>query len=220
MPWISRVEPNPARSDQVLLTLSEFPPHIETDLPPDQAYAPGPTIVCHRDDALGLTEGMELSDARALALEHSLPRRECREKALSLLARREHAERELQRKLMQRRFAPDVITEVCAELKYSGLLDDQRFVSSWISAHRGRRPRGLRFLAAEFADRGVSPEDFSQARDALLAEEPGFEEQECRAAIARVQRTGGSTEKTRRTLQRWGFTHATILSVENSLPGE
>ncbi len=212
------MEPNPARSDQVLLSISQSPPHSTAVVEQHQINDDPEVLTCHRDDALGLTDGMELSEPQVQALQRSLFRRECREKALSLLSRRDHAERELQRKLLQRSFSADVVAEVCAELNSTGLLDDQRFVSSWIAAHRGRRPRGLHFLAAECAERGVSREDFAEARDALLAETPEFELKECRLAMLRAARSGGNPEKTRQTLKRWGFSRATIRSVENSSP--
>lgn len=216
MPWISRVEADSARSDRIVLQLSPVP---FQPVPGQQGLAPtedSQTITVHLDDAIGLTEGMELSQDRVEALQSSIPTRDCRAKALSLLARRDHAHGELETKLQQRHFQPAIIRTVCDELLHNGLLDDQRFVAAWIAGHRSRRPRGLRFLSAECAERGVSRSDFSTAERALLAEEPDFEATECRAALEKLRKTQPNSDRRLQTLLRWGFRHATIRSVENS----
>ncbi len=52
------------------------------------------------------------------------------ERAVGLLARREHSRRELQRKLVQRGFSEDVIASALAQLRADGYQSDARFVAS------------------------------------------------------------------------------------------
>ena len=74
--------------------------------------------------------------------------------AVSLLARREHSELELRRKLQQRHFQEEEITVLIDQLKAKKLLSDERFTESYINMrkHRGYGP--LR-IAQELRERGV-----------------------------------------------------------------
>jgi len=80
-----------------------------------------------------------------------------REAALRLLARREHAARELRRKLCAKGYAPAGVDEVTDALAREGLISDTRFIETYV---RGRIRRGwgpLR-IKAELGERGVDAE--------------------------------------------------------------
>jgi regulatory protein len=89
----------------------------------------------------------------------------CRHKALDLLARREHARLELERKLAKRGHDGDLIRDVLDELEREGLLAEQRFVDSFVRSRiaRGQGPVRIRL---ELGQRGVESVDA-----ALLAAE-------------------------------------------------
>jgi regulatory protein len=91
----------------------------------------------------------------------------CRQQALDLLARREHSRLELERKLIARDYATDVIARTLDALQQSGLLDTARFAESFVRSriNKGQGPMRIR---RELSERGVSDE---QARDALGAVE-------------------------------------------------
>lgn len=77
--------------------------------------------------------------------------------ALNLLARREHSQLELRRKLLLRGGAPDVITRVLEELERQGLQSDRRFAASYVRM-RMARGYGRRRLSLELRERGVDDE--------------------------------------------------------------
>jgi regulatory protein len=77
-----------------------------------------------------------------------------RERALRLLARREHSRAELARKLGQAGFAQDGIEPLLDEFEEKKWLSDQRFAESYVADHRARA--GSIKLAYDLRQRGVS----------------------------------------------------------------
>ena len=77
-----------------------------------------------------------------------------RERALSLLARREHSRAELARKLESTGFAHQDIAPLLDEFETRNWLSDQRFAESYIADHRARA--GSIKLAYDLRQRGVS----------------------------------------------------------------
>lgn len=83
--------------------------------------------------------------------------KEIRLAAMNFLARREHSQQELQRKLLNKGFEPIAITPVLRVLVEQGLLSDERFTEAFINSrlHRGSGPVKI---AMELQQRGVSDE--------------------------------------------------------------
>lgn len=75
----------------------------------------------------------------------------CRAKAIELLSRREHSNRELTQKLQRRDYATVVISEVLAKLVVERLLCDERFVECYVrsKSNRGIGPQRLRQVLRE-----------------------------------------------------------------------
>ena len=89
------------------------------------------------------------------------PYRKAMEKAGRLLARRPHARRELEQKLISSGFEAEVVGEVLARLERLKLVDDAAFAEQWVQ-ERGRR-KGSRALTAELAAKGVPREVSEEA---------------------------------------------------------
>jgi len=77
--------------------------------------------------------------------------------AMNWLARREHSLRELRDKLAARDFEPEIIAETVANLASDGLVSDERFAESFVTA-RMRKGQGPVRIRAELKKRGVSSE--------------------------------------------------------------
>jgi len=82
--------------------------------------------------------------------------RKCRNAVYRLLARRDHARRELAIKL-ERRFEPGVVGTVLAGLVERGLLDDHRFALAFARELERREPCGERLIRMKLGRRGVEP---------------------------------------------------------------
>jgi regulatory protein len=96
---------------------------------------------------------------------------ELRERALRLLARREHSRAELTRKLEQAGFVASDVHSLLDKFEEKNWLSDRRFAESYVADHRARS--GSIKLAYELRQRGV-PDSIIEAvisdnRDSELA---------------------------------------------------
>jgi len=80
-----------------------------------------------------------------------------RNKALDLLARREHSVAELRAKLLARDFAADAIDQAIDVLVHDGLVSDDRFAAAFV-ASRVRKGQGPVRIRGELKQRGVADE--------------------------------------------------------------
>lgn len=78
-----------------------------------------------------------------------------KERALGLLARREHSAAELKRKLLQKGCAADEIVSGLSELQAEGALSDRRFTEAYVHMRRNRGYGPLRIMA-ELREKGIS----------------------------------------------------------------
>lgn len=142
-------------------------------------------------------------------------KRSASERAVALLANREHSALELTRKLHNAGFDEIEIEQTLLKLQKSGLQSDQRFAESFIRSRSGRGYGSVR-IRSELKERGVNPDIIT---DSLLhAEIDWF----ALAAEVRCKRFGEqnpedykSRAKQQRFLQYRGFTHEQITESFN-----
>lgn len=80
---------------------------------------------------------------------------EARRKAMDLLARREHARVELERKLTATGFAADTVVDVLQRLADEGLQSDRRFVEAFVQSRINQGKGPLR-IHADLGQRGIA----------------------------------------------------------------
>ncbi len=138
--------------------------------------------------------------------------------ALKALARRDHSEAELRRKVADRGISAGTIDELIARLKEAGYLDDRRFALRWAeSAVRNGRGYGFR-LRFELSRRGIADDLASEVSERISAE---YDETEAVRELVNRKFTGFTAgeadEKLKRRivgyLQRRGFSLASIFRV-------
>ena len=132
---------------------------------------------------------------------------------MDLLARREHSELELSRKLASRGFDPDIIETTIGALVAERLLSNSRFVDSFIHS-RLQRGSGPQKIQAELRARGLDDALISDSMAGFDAEWPVLARQ------VREKRFGSSLpadfkERSRqmRFLQQRGFTSEQISGL-------
>ena len=132
------------------------------------------------------------------------------ERAVGLLARREHSSRELARKLEQRGVEPDEAEAAVTRLRREDYQSDRRFAEVLIR-QRAAAGYGPRYIEAELRSHGLNPVEFREAladHDWLAA---------ARALVRKRARTGRPTqsERTRlaQFLARRGFPGGVIYSA-------
>jgi len=141
-----------------------------------------------------------------------------RERALGLLARREHGVRELERKLLAKGADRELARAVIEELGARGLVSDERYAGAYTREAIRRRPRAERRLVAELVERRVPAATAARAVAAAFAEaEVDDHALALRLANARAARLAELAPAARRSrlgrlLQARGF--GTSLAIE------
>lgn len=87
--------------------------------------------------------------------------RKAKTRAYNMLAARDHSRAELERKLLGREHAPEVVSVLLDRLEAAGLLDDERYAHQLVRAQRTQRGLSKRALAGKLREKGV-PEQFAQ----------------------------------------------------------
>jgi len=137
--------------------------------------------------------------------------------AMNMLARREHSVFELARKLQQKDFPSEMITEVIEQLVADNLLSDERYAEAYIRM-RSARGYGLQRIRMEMQERGVASELISDAIEqsevdwvalALDVRNKKFGEQQPEEFSVRA--------KQMKFLQYRGFSHAQINAAVTGL---
>lgn len=116
-------------------------------------------------------EGDDLTPETIRSLKTESAAISTRARALALLARADHSEFLLRRKLLSRGHDVNVVEDVLTGLIAEGLLDDKRFAASWVRDRLRRHPEGHTVLVAGLRQRGVAAETADGAVRAVLAEE-------------------------------------------------
>lgn len=132
-----------------------------------------------------------------------------------MLARREHSETELVRKLRIRNFPESDVRLVLANLIQEGLLSHSRFVESYIHSRRKKGYGPIRIqaelmergIAEDFVDQQLNMSDNAWFTDVRTVWQKRFKGQLPRDFKARAQQM--------RFLQYRGFTHEQIESIFN-----
>jgi len=138
---------------------------------------------------------------------------EPRQTALNLLARREHSDRELERKLLGRGFSGQEVRSVIQELARQGSLSNARFAEQYVYSRIDRGFGPLR-IQAELRERGVDDGVSGPLMDTSA------EIWDERASAARIKRFGPNLPgdfkaraRQTRFLQQRGYTQDQIRGV-------
>jgi regulatory protein len=151
---------------------------------------------------------------------HADEARRALESAGRLLQSRPRSSREIEQRLARSGFEDAVIVSTLAKLTRLELIDDADFARQWVESRSRSRPKGVRAIRSELAQKGVDREriddavaDISRDDELALAR---------KAIAARIGRAAIPTDASARTavyrrmaafLQRRGFNWETVKSV-------
>ncbi|MFO7524328.1 MAG: regulatory protein RecX [Ignavibacteriaceae bacterium] len=133
----------------------------------------------------GLRKGTEISTDRFNYLILQNRKYFIRQKAISLLARRHHSQKELELKLRKKNYEKELIEDVLNSMKDSGLIDDSSFAFQFAEEKLDRKKWGANKIKNELFKRGISTElvhdvinklasPADQSESAMLAAEKKF----------------------------------------------
>lgn len=162
-----------------------------------------------------LHTGDELDDARVAALRRQSDTRRALDKAMDLLALRDHAAGELYQKLC-RKFDPHTAAATVARVGELGLLDDAGFARRR-AAELLRKRKSRREILQDLAAKGIDRDTAAAALDALAPDDG--EDPDLASARALVQKqyarklAEGKTQQVMAALARRGFSHSVIRAA-------
>lgn len=145
-----------------------------------------------------------------------MKRQSLNERAMNLLARREHSVSELTTKLLKADFELDDINAVIGKLKSADLQSDERFAENYLR-YRSQRGFGSQRIRLELKERGVADEIIN---DTL--KEAGIDwfsiatEVRCKRFGEQCPDDYKDRAKQQRFLQYRGFTHEQITESFNA----
>ena len=163
--------------------------------------------------AAGLHAGDELTEPAVAELRRKSDARRALDKAMDLLALRDHAAGELYAKLC-RRFDPHTAAAAVARVGELGLLNDAGFARRR-AAELLRKRKSRREILQDLAAKGIDRETAADALAALMPAD-GEEDPDLASARALVERqyarklAEGKTQQVMAALARRGFSHAVI----------
>ena len=166
--------------------------------------------------AAGLHAGDELTEPAVAELRRKSDARRALDKAMDLLALRDHAAGELYAKLC-RRFDPHTAAAAVARVGELGLLNDAGFARRR-AAELLRKRKSRREILQDLAAKGIDRETAADALAALMPAD-GEEDPDLARARARVERqdarqqAAGTTRQVMAALARRGFSHAVIRAA-------
>ncbi len=160
-----------------------------------------------------LRKDQELSEREYLTLREQITTRLCRDKAVSLIARRDHGRKELITKLVQKGFDKETAGTVIDALCEQGVLDDVRFAYQFILSRQRRNPEGLSLLRMRLKEKGVSTEDIEKAIGQYLEEDDAYSDA-IRRALEKLGRRGDSPDMLKMKMRKKGFFPRDIREAE------
>lgn len=137
-----------------------------------------------------------------------------RERALRLLMYRERSALELQSRLLDDGYPPDVVEPLIAWLVETTLVDDVRFAEGFARMLVRSRGYGRERAMRELRTRGIDDESARAALDA--AAPPGDEADRADALARRIRREGDTVPRLAARLARRGFAAGISLDAARS----
>jgi regulatory protein len=169
----------------------------------DEAYAFALDIMA----AALLRRGQFLSDAEIADLQDEDTRKRAYFYGVRLLGNRPRSRSEIEQKMRQKEYAPDVIESALARLEREGLVDDAEFARYWSENRTQFRPRSARALRFELRQKGVSNEDMNEAVGALDEDEAALAALISRSHTWQRLSAEDAREKAMGFLARRGFSY-------------
>lgn len=176
--------------------------------------------------AAGLHAGDELTEPAVAELRRKSDARRALDKAMDLLALRDHAAGELYAKLC-RRFDPHTAAAAVARVGELGLLNDAGFARRR-AAELLRKRKSRREIAADLNAKGIDRDTAAAVLDELLAapEDGEGDSPELAAAVALIEKSyarklaEGKRPQVMAALARRGFPHGVIREAVDRFAGE
>ncbi|MBQ5824951.1 MAG: regulatory protein RecX [Clostridia bacterium] len=160
----------------------------------------------------GYVSGDEIDEEQYKALADKIAKRRCFNRALNILSRRDHSEKELYNKL-RRADGEEAAADAVARVKSLGYINDERYAHMLAEELIARKGYGLRAVHSELMRRGVDREIAENVTSAITLDESD----NIRVLLERKYLRKMSTDKGRKqvfaALLRLGYSYSDIRSA-------
>lgn len=161
--------------------------------------------------AFFLKEHQTLSETEFLDLKKRVGYRLTLDKALSLLSRRDHGQRELTIKLIQKGFDKEIAEHVVGELVDRHLIDDVKFAYQFILSRQRKNPEGIPLLKMRLKAKMISSSDIESAMNQYLLDDTYFDA--IKKAIEKLKRKNTDRGTLLTTMFKKGFHKRDVCDV-------
>lgn len=164
--------------------------------------------------------GKEISEETFAYIQDSLIYIQAQEKALSYLGYKMRTKKEVEQKLLEKEFTPEIVAKVMAFLEEYKYVDDREFAIRYVKERLRLRPRGIMLLRMELKEKGVAEEWIDEA---ILEADPS-EEDDAVSLLEKKLRGNYEIDVKKRNqlygfLGRKGYSYGTIKSALAQIEG-
>ncbi len=161
-----------------------------------------------------LEVGKEISEETFAYIKDTLVYIQAQEKAISYLGYKMRTKKEVERKLLEKEFVPEVVERVMAFLEEYQYVDDREFAIRYVKERLRLRPRGIMLLRMELKEKGVAEEWIEEA----IAEANPSEEMDAVLLLEKKLRGNYEIDDKKRNqlygfLQRKGYSYPVIKNA-------
>lgn len=165
--------------------------------------------------SLAISEKSDIDEETFAELENGIMKRRAFNKAVELLACREHCRREIVRKLTERGYSRETAEETADKLSEYGYLDDERFARLYAKELKERKKYGAARIKQELMRKGIE-RDTVETVMCDIGDEP---ETEIRLLLLKkypnFARSEKDTNRAINALLRYGYRIRDIKNVMN-----
>ena len=165
-----------------------------------------------------LKEHQTLNEAEFLELQKKVSYRLTLDKALALISRRDHGEKELMMKLVKKGFDKDVAQIVVEELVNKHIIDDVKFAYQSIVSRQNKNPEGIHLLKMRLKGKMIGSSDIEKAVHQYLNEDNYYSS--IQRAIEKLMRKNVPYENLISMMMKKGFTKRDVVEVLQDMDKE
>ena len=118
----------------------------------------------------GMKEGSEYEDKELKKIKDLAERKLAKDRALEFLKYRSRSEREIRKKLYERRVKRAIIDEIVNDLKRVGFINDKEFALRFSRNFINRKPAGEMLLKTELKKKGIKSEIIDETLKEVYSE--------------------------------------------------
>jgi regulatory protein len=162
-----------------------------------------------------LKVGLEVNQEKLLEILNDDQFEKAKNVAFHFLSYRPRSQKEIEKKLLEKEFHPEIVKRTVDYLSQNGFLDDKKFIESWIADKTKFAPCGLLKIQKELKERGVDPDLIKESLAFLKEKEKDLAKEALKTRWNRFKKL--SLKEKKKKIQSFlysrGFSSQTIWEI-------